>query len=878
MTACRNKARGAVVAALAGALTLGAAPVMALADGASLMATDDANIAKGTVQYSAGKPGDTFAFNDERQGIVPSTLTPVAGDPIDLSILPDRSEREVGEYYYFYFNVSAGSTKIDGVQYKNASGKLTDLEGSYVDEGGKHVMPTEPGTYAVVVFQYTGSDKASWNYVEVADTFTITGRSLADATLYEIKDDEADLSDTTFDYTGVPDCRKPSVVEASMGVAVDGVALEKGTDYSLDIYEVGASSPMADTERLVPGTQYVAKITGIDDYAAGPVEKTFTYQALDLESADVETITTKTMPTNGSTLAQIVSKINGIDLAEATNLVENGEITVSFVSAPDGSLTPDDAKTGEYTFRLDAKKAAEGQPQLVTGSTEVKVLYVDQIAVIDFSGCNDSVTGNSSASVDLSEEKPDYFDLSKISVKDEGGDDVEDYDVAVLDEDGKEVSEDSLEQPGTWTVRVTVNTKNDDGELVANVATCKVVVSYENVSQAANVFLTFDGKNVVSTATPTYDGTDLLPKVAVKVVAGEKTLAEGTDYEVVVENAEGDEVDQIVDAGKYTVTVKGLTYSGNAPFTIDVQKLGLESAKLAAPFAVEKDASGKVTNSYVGYTGEELAPEYVFVDEDGNEWTLGADEYDVSYSKGNSAADLKDEGEYNVTVSVSGASKNFKNAAGTSVTFDGTITVTANRVFADVPNDEYYTEAVSIAKQQGYVEGMGGSNLFMPNRSISRADMVVVLYRMAGGSLDGMQDGMTNEEVSYVTGFGDADKNAYYAKALAWAAKAGIVTGYEDGNFGPADDVTVEQFVTMLARYAEVVGNYEAVDADEVLSGVADGDQVSEFGQDAVAWAVENGYLAQGGADIQPQSPVTRGRAVTIAVRYQPEKADLIIK
>ena len=31
MTACRNKAKGAVAAALAGALTLGAAPVMALA-------------------------------------------------------------------------------------------------------------------------------------------------------------------------------------------------------------------------------------------------------------------------------------------------------------------------------------------------------------------------------------------------------------------------------------------------------------------------------------------------------------------------------------------------------------------------------------------------------------------------------------------------------------------------------------------------------------------------------------------------------------------------------------------------------------------------------------------------------------------------------
>ena len=63
---------------------------------------------------------------------------------------------------------------------------------------------------------------------------------------------------------------------------------------------------------------------------------------------------------------------------------------------------------------------------------------------------------------------------------------------------------------------------------------------------------------------------------------------------------------------------------------------------------------------------------------------------------------------------------------------------------------------------------------------------------------------------------------------------------------------------------------------DFTVGTVADGDQVSEFGQDAVAWAIDNGYLAQGGADVQPQTPVSRGRAVTIAVRYQPAKAQIV--
>ena len=62
-----------------------------------------------------------------------------------------------------------------------------------------------------------------------------------------------------------------------------------------------------------------------------------------------------------------------------------------------------------------------------------------------------------------------------------------------------------------------------------------------------------------------------------------------------------------------------------------------------------------------------------------------------------------------------------------------------------------------------------------------------------------------------------------------------------------------------------------------MLAGVADGDQVSSYARDAVAWAVENGYVASNGNLIDPQGSVYRARVVTIAVRYQPEQLDTII-
>ena len=102
------------------------------------------------------------------------------------------------------------------------------------------------------------------------------------------------------------------------------------------------------------------------------------------------------------------------------------------------------------------------------------------------------------------------------------------------------------------------------------------------------------------------------------------------------------------------------------------------------------------------------------------------------------------------------------------------------------------------------------------------------------------------------------------------------MNGYGD-TFGSARSITTEEFVTMLARYAAKMDDDTTVDTDAVLAGVADGDKVSSYARDAVAWAVENGYVASNGNLIDPQGSVYRARVVTIAVRYQPEQLHVIL-
>lgn len=828
---------------------------------ASLLATTDDTINKATVSY---KGETSYVYNGKAQGMEVESITPFGTDmtPVTDVKVTGYSETDRAEgYYYFYVDLDGtGNTAPTGVTYKNDKGKDVAVVGDILE--GK---PTEVGNYAVVA-GYTDAS-GNWTFVNTAAAFTITAQSLDGATVYVVNDDdEKDVSNTTFAYTGEADCDKVQNVIDSMGVAVDGVALDED-DFTVSIYATGTSTALADTSYLVPGTTYTALVAGANGYHGQSEQVTFTYQKLDLSKATVKDIILQASPSESTVIAEAV--INGVGYAG--NFGGGSRIQASFVSGPNGNLTD---KAGTYTYEISATEDGEA---FITGTAKVTVTFANQIADVSFDGCTGTTSTGTSQNVDLSAEEPNYFDATKIKVT-YGTDteiDADDYEVTYWEGD-KEVSADDLKQPVTYTVKVSVNFTDENDQLVVGSGECEVKVSYTGI-QDANVYVSFGGENVPSTGFDTpYTGEDLLGGIAVK---GDRTFVEGTDYEVTVEKQSDDgklaEVDEIVNAGMYKVTVKGISWDEDLTFEYEVTPLELASARVNYDVVTDPETN----EGFLAYTGEVIEATYTFVDSEGNDVVLPVDAYEVSYRYDYKDAELKDvckDGKtYTAVIELKGDyAENYELAK--SEVYG--IEVSDKKFFVDVDNTAYYAQAVYTAVEQGYVQGMGGSNLFAPNASISRADMTVILYRMAGGELDnGVSEDMTTEEKGYLSKFDDVDTHAYYAKALAWATRAGIVSGYEDGTFGPADDVTVEQFVTMLARYADAVGDYEAVeDVDAALSEVADGSQVSDFAQEAMAWAVENDFVGQGGADLQPKSSVSRGRAVTIDVRYQPAQLDVV--
>ena len=100
---------------------------------------------------------------------------------------------------------------------------------------------------------------------------------------------------------------------------------------------------------------------------------------------------------------------------------------------------------------------------------------------------------------------------------------------------------------------------------------------------------------------------------------------------------------------------------------------------------------------------------------------------------------------------------------------------------------------------------------------------------------------------------------------MAWASANGVVSGYENGGFGPGDPVTREQLAAILYRYAQLSGKDTDQTAD--LSGYTDSVTISDWAPQALKWAVGSGLISGTGTHtLSPRGTATRAQ---IAVNPQ---------
>lgn len=111
-----------------------------------------------------------------------------------------------------------------------------------------------------------------------------------------------------------------------------------------------------------------------------------------------------------------------------------------------------------------------------------------------------------------------------------------------------------------------------------------------------------------------------------------------------------------------------------------------------------------------------------------------------------------------------------------------------SRVFVDVKTGDYFYDAVLWAVEKGITNGTSAET-FSPEDPCTRAQIVTFLWRAAGSPV-----------VNYAMDLSDVAGDAYYAEAVRWALSEGITTGTSDHTFSPDAVCTREQAVTFLYR------------------------------------------------------------------------------
>ena len=123
--------------------------------------------------------------------------------------------------------------------------------------------------------------------------------------------------------------------------------------------------------------------------------------------------------------------------------------------------------------------------------------------------------------------------------------------------------------------------------------------------------------------------------------------------------------------------------------------------------------------------------------------------------------------------------------------------------YTDVTEANWFYEAVTYVTEKGLVDGETETT-FAPNASMTRADLVTALYRLAG-----------SPEVTAENPFTDVAADAEYYNAVMWAYTNGVVGGITDTTYEPDSPLQRQQVATMLYRYMNDSAEEETAEPTE---------------------------------------------------------------
>lgn len=123
--------------------------------------------------------------------------------------------------------------------------------------------------------------------------------------------------------------------------------------------------------------------------------------------------------------------------------------------------------------------------------------------------------------------------------------------------------------------------------------------------------------------------------------------------------------------------------------------------------------------------------------------------------------------------------------------------VTTTGAFTDVPDHQWYANAVNWAASENIVAGMG-DGIFAPNSPVTREQMAAILYRYA------QYKGYDTTKTADISDFADSNKTSAWAvPAMQWAVGTGLISGQGDGILAPSGTATRAEVAQILMNFCE---------------------------------------------------------------------------
>lgn len=176
-------------------------------------------------------------------------------------------------------------------------------------------------------------------------------------------------------------------------------------------------------------------------------------------------------------------------------------------------------------------------------------------------------------------------------------------------------------------------------------------------------------------------------------------------------------------------------------------------------------------------------------------------------------------------------------------------------IFSDIKTSDWYYESVKYSFATGMIYG-NTETTFNPKGNLTRGMLVTILHRMEGFPTANGKN------------FSDVKQGQYYYDAVRWAAGAKVVNGYDNGKFGPNDNITREQLAAILMNYAQYKRKNVSARAD--LNKFGDNKKIASYFKDSVSWAVANKIISgkDNGKNVDPKGTATRAEVAAMLSNY----------